>query len=73
MTRGRRGGGGEKRKFKLVRFYRTLVNVKTPSLLQNQVIAKMSSWVFPHFVFNSGFNAGYPVAQSCLNSGSSNP
>lgn len=30
-------------KFKLVRFYRTLVNVETPSLLENQVIAKMSS------------------------------
>lgn len=42
------------------------------SLLENQVIAKMSSRI-PTLVFNSGFNAGYPVAESCFNSGSSNP
>lgn len=55
-----------------MRFYRTLVIVNTPSLLENQVIAKMSSRI-PALVFNSGFNAGYPVAESCFNSGSSNP
>lgn len=58
--------------FKLMRFYRTLVLVNTPSLLENQVIAKMSSRI-PALVFNSGFNAGCPVAASCFNSGSSNP
>lgn len=36
----RRRGGGQT--FKLMRFYRTLVMI-TPSLLENHVIAKMSS------------------------------